>query len=581
MQKKILCVLLGMLGSTAMADPYQLAQSKAEDIRIIIDNATKETWCQPKVHFRFQGGANATEEGMATLFSKLDKVFAKTGCANIETLTWEFLNANQQQVLFGESTKASAWAYNPQRYGQQAPATQETAAAPATQAPVAPPAPPAVKLDYFPFGNFKVGAFTPPTEEERKKLFEGFVTKPNQTGCKIYSKFDLGSQEEYTQFQTENIKCDDKGFLHGIGIIRASRSDGASLMDNTNITFNHGLVFGDPFSKIAPETLAYVKAGRYGSNSQYLFGVGSDEKLKTHYLLGTELGFYHGLGFFSLDRAYVLVDNLEDFKHADKLKLRVDAAINQFSKVLAPTTRSLEINFIDNLPLYFEDSSRSLIYTIAFGRDMEWTSHGHVPVGPWKVKDYSVKNYAFQREARAAEEKAREEERKRQEERARLERLAAEQSVLLDDYEKIEKANISSVDDAQRYLYNNASSGNYRYEKLLSGESIGISTIVHINKQEEHYAYSDWPYPMKIEDVYGILKEGWYAIQGRQSLDFSQLDSEGLPLTVVVNIHKHTYACQEDKCADLQNPLTMMKFLYGVENWDPEEARKIIKQAQE
>lgn len=629
-----------------MAESYQLAQSKAEDIRIIIDGATAETWCQPQVHFRFQGGANATEEGLATLFSKLDKVFAKT-CPKAESLSWEYRDVNEKVQLLGQTTKANAWAYKPERLGTQTAATQssdsdtakaqpantttsttqtetsavstsqvtttqpetavpesttqssaatvqETATASANQnaqgvakeAEAAPAVVPSteVQRDYLPLGNFAVGSFKPPTEEERKKLLADFVTKEDQKGCKLFSQFNFGSQEQYAQFQTEGVLCDEKGFLNGSGVIRVKRTDGASIIDDTNITFNHGLVFAKPFTKISPESLAYVRKGSYGSDSDYLFSVGSDESLHSHYLLGTTLGFHYGLGFFSVEKAYVLVDNLEDFKQANKLKLRIDAAIAHFDQVLPSTEDDFELLFVDDLSKHFENQYGidGKIYKVSLTRKMRWTKNGYVPAGPWVVRDYSVKNYVFEREAQIAREKAREEELKRQAERERRIKRAREQQQLLAVYEEIKQSGLNSVDKAQEYLYKNVRYDSNDYHDFLSGDSASITTIMHIDKVDDKYAVSDWPYEMKISATgKNSFKEGWYVVRGYQKLDFSQTDSDGLPLTMVTPANGGMYACQKEKCTDIQDPLVMMKILHGVSDWSPVEARKIIQEAEE
>lgn len=618
MQKKILCVLLGMLSSTAMAESYQLAQSKAEDIRIIIDGATAETWCQPQVHFRFQGGANATEEGLATLFSKLDQVFDKT-CPKAESLSWEYRDVNQKVQFLGKTTKANAWAYKPERLGiqtvstSQVTATQpESSSGPTTQSSVATAQetatasanqksqaavkgveadsgvvqPIEVQLDYLPLGNFAVGSFKPPTEEERKKLLADFVTKEDQKGCKLFSRFNFGSQEQYAQLQTEGVLCDEKGFLNGSGVIRVKRTDGASIVNDTDMTFNHGLVFEQPFTKIVPESLVYVRKDKYDGD-YYLFSVGSDESLHSHYLLGTTLRFHNGLGFFSLDQAYVLVDNLEDFKQANKLKLRIDAAIAHFAQVLPSTEGEFNLLFVDDLSKHFEKQYDidGKVYGLSLTRQMHWhwKKNLRVPNGPWRKLGHSMKNYVFEREDQIAREKAREEELKRQAERERRIKRAREQQQLLVVYEEIKQRGINSVDKAQEYLYKNVQYGSNDYHDFLNGGSASITTIMHIDKVDDKYAISDWPYEMKVSVAdKNSFKEGWYVVRGSQNLDFSQTDSESLPLTMVIPVNGGMYACQKEKCTDIQDdPLIMMKILHGGTDWSPVEARKIIQEAEE
>lgn len=624
MNKKVLCVVLGVMSATAMASDYRVAYSGKEDLGIFVDNATEATWCQPQLNFRLQGGANTGSGSVEQLFPKIGKLLNSL-CPSAETLTWRYIDQHQQVQMTGKTNKQEGWKYipdqvianeatDPTHATDTVSATEE--AVPATtneNAPVATteatevtnpetlstatvpednaiPAEtssanketastdhvepvPAETRDYLSLEQFKVANWMPPTEQERQELIEPLVIKQNQEGCKMLGRFDFKGQENYIQIKTQGIQCDKKGFLNGEGSIRIDRTDGASILRDSAITLSHGLLFTEAYQHLSPESIVYVK------DKSYIFAVGSDKALNSHYLLGAKIGFYHGLGVFNVDKGYVLVDNIEDFKHADRINTRIKAALAHFDKVIAPTESNFELLFVDDLQqVTNEYNTDGRVYKLSFEKKTKWNGHRTMPVGPWLIRDYTVKNYVFDREARAAEEKARQQAEQHRQEMIAKQEKAREQAYWLEQYENMQTQDFSTPDKIQAYVYKNVSYDSSDYRDLLTGSSQPISSLVHIDKVTDNDAISDWPYQMRITTS-SPIKEGWYLMRGTQELNFDQKDSDGLPLTVVTVSSEGMYACQQDKCADLKDPLVMMRVLYGVGDWSPEHARKIINEA--
>lgn len=605
MQKKLLCILLGMLGSTvAVADSYEVAHSKAGDLRILVDNATQENWCQPQVHFRFQGGASTPDDYIAKLFPKLGGALEQK-CPSIETITWAYHDVNAQIKLTGTSSKTAGWPYQltqsssseqattPQEVATEATTPAETPMAKPTQDAATAPsattpsttaavneAPVSVTKSYIPLDDFKVGDWTPPSAQEREKLAQNLSIKKNQDGCKLLSQFDFNGQEDYIQIKTQELSCDANGFLDGTGVVTINRTDGATILNDTMVSFSHGLPVVDAYRNLSADSLVYVYDNGYGGK-KYLFSAGSDKALNTHYLLETTIGFHRGLGVFQGDTGYVLVDNLEDFKQADKIKVRVDAALEQFDKVIGTEVSRFSLMFIDNLAKGVAGGygTEGKVYKATFGKRTKWSGNRTVPTGPWIVESYSVKNYVFEREREAAAERARQEaEKQRQERMAKRERAMQEQQRL-QQYESLKGLDLTTPDKIQSYVYENVTYDSLAYSQLFAGAQKDFSSIVHVDSADKDGAIVDWPYEIHVSGA-SPLKEGWYWIRGKQVLDSSKEDKDGLPMTNVSVSAEGVYACQQEKCADLQDPLVLMKILHGVTDWTPEQARQIINEAE-
>ena len=71
--------------------------------------------------------------------------------------------------------------------------------------------------------------------------------------------------------------------------------------------------------------------------------------------------------------------------------------------------------------------------------------------------------------------------------------------------------------------------------------------------------------------------KGWFLVKGKARLDGERLDKQQLPLTLITA--SSLLACQEDECADLRDPLTLLRHEIGDPNWTVEGARDVVKQA--
>ncbi|NOL48828.1 hypothetical protein [Pelistega europaea] len=629
MQQKLLCVLLGVLSSAAMADTYQLAHSKAEDLSIIVDNANEQNWCQSQVHFRFQGGPQSTEQGLAQLFPKLGRVFSQK-CGQLTSFSWAYHDANHEMQLFGESSKANGWAYAPQRVGSSGqaavaaqpaasaqPATSDAAAAsvsaaqPATapSQPTAPavaaqpstpaqPATPAVanqpadsamhKHGYFLPAEFAVAGWTPaPLEERKKTLMSNLKTFTDQQGCKMTTVTGFGDQEQYIQFKTGGISCDADGFLDGVGSLSIERSDGAVLANIDRIWFNHGLPFINREPKIGPDGFTYK------NDDYYYFAAGSSPVLKAQYFHVFSLRSLDGFGVFQGENFFALVDGFEDFKKADRIKLQTDVAMNTVNQVLDTKFDEFIIYFVDNLEKGFRTYGLDgKVYQGLFSRKVKWNGNAqqYEVLGPWKLneKSYQTKNFAFER-AKVVDEENR---RKEQEKRIAAQRAAelileskrkqaVKEAENLELYQEIAKKKLSSPDDFQKEYYALGANG-YTFDDLLSGQQMWINSLIKLGKRDDDTLMVEWPYEMDVKfnsaATESAIEPGWYFVKrGSFSIDNTRQDKDGLPMAVL-SFPDATYHCKEEQCEELLDPLTLTRVFIGdyFEKWTPESAQKLI-----
>lgn len=579
-----LLVSAGIVSGQAFAqDAYRLAYSKSDDIEIFIDGATQDSWCKEALDLRIVGGANATLEGFSSLLPKLGGLFAQQ-CPQTNTLTWRFVDQTAKELAQGTSSAAQGWT-----------ATQTVEVASAVEAPLTVEADPvrdqetahaveAVPVRTQPLSNFAVGDWTPPSTEERVELQEKLATRKNQDGCQIYTSFDFGAQDDYINVVTDGIACNADGFLHGAGTLQLMRSDGVAMMRPIDIWMQNGMPFNGPVEQLHPDAISLV------NGNTYWFSLGSNDNLQSHYFLVSKLQGYQGLGIWRVEpELNVLTANSESFKQAGLIEEQIKQAITMFDLLNMSKARSMSIRFADNVEEgLYRHNYNGLLYGINADRKMPYRGEP----GPWQYNMQRASNYLFDREQRLAEQRKQEEQRKqfeleqaqRQQEMNRkmaLRTQAREESQRLDRYEGLSQLNLADPQVMHNAIYENISfEPGYinSYERLLRGSKRDLSTLVEVTGSKDKDAIVSWPYEMRLVDQANLAK-GWYWIQGSQYLDDTQLDKKGLPITRVETNAETIYACKEKQCTDLQDPVVLIRQMYGLSEWDPTEAKKIVEEA--
>ncbi len=586
MYRKLIIALSTIMTSAAWADDaYRVAYSNKEDLGIYADGATESTWCQPHLQLRFQAGPNATEKSLPTLFPKLGAVFQQL-CPTADTLLWTYVGSNQQVLLTGQASKAENWAFQSTQpltssEVEVEKTSVETAVQDATPGAVkaveeenhsvkeAAPSEEMATTSSAGLINFAVGGWQPPTNEQRKALSANFKVLTNQDGCKALSLYDFEGQEDYIRLKTVGIACDSQGFLDGEGVLSLERSDGVVLLSERAVWFKKGVPFTSNVQISGLNRLAYITSPSYGEKL-YFFELGSRPDLNSHYFLVATSRNHRGLEMFDIgNTAYILTDKKEEFKQAEEIKKHVTVA----KELVTPAVNGTELKLVFIDALNNESSlygSEGKLYTTLFYRKEKWSGNSFKPYGEWLARNYGTENFVFERERQAALAKAQEERRQRYEK-------AREARQQLSIYNEVKKANLSSPESVQKYIYHNVRFASYGFNQLFDGRHQELSTLVQVDGVNENRAVVVWPYMMELSLP---LEKGWYWIKGSQYLDFNRLDKSDLPLTIVDVSKEQVYACQQALCADLQDPVVITRVRLGLPDWTVEQAQQWIKVAE-
>lgn len=662
MKKQGLCVALGLVSSVALASDYRVAYSGKEDLSIFADNATEQTWCQPQLTFRLQGGANTKEGSVEQIFPKIGKLLNKL-CPSAEMLSWHYVDQHNKVQATGKTSKQEGWKYAPDvaQVAQSSAQSTEAAAtsveqktsSETTSSDVAPVASSATNLEAAPaasspaatsvesstsnpvvapvasssepttqpastpaevvstttvkdennqqeteaqesapkeeapilLGNFSAANWTPPASVNVQDMLADLEVMSNQDGCKLRSYFQFGMDKAYVNIFTKGLSCNDQGFLEGQGSIWMQRTDGKVLMSETKIAFVDGLPFSVHPGKLSSNDLVMKKKlDSSGDRASYFFSAGSDKKLGAHYLVEGQWSNYYGISVLNTEDVYVLVNNAEDFKHADRINQQLEAALAHTDEAMGDLFAKRTFIVVDDFDkgtIRYSGDLAGKLYEASYTKYEPWNAKK--PKGPWRLTGYTVQNYVFEREKIAARKKEEQEREQRYQEMLAKRKLASEERVRLQQYQELVQSDLSTPDKVQAHIYRNVKYGSYEYRQLLKGGTQAISTFVHVNGMDGQEAVVDWPYEMRLVGATQPFKEGWYWVQGEQFFKRKtqpmRTDKSGLPLTQVEAASKDIYACQQEKCADLQDPLVMMKILYGVSDWSPEKAEQIIKES--
>ena len=624
MKKCVLCLAIASLlaSGSAWAERYRLAFSKAENIEIFVEHASKSNWCSPELDLRVVYGSVPDPSALAGLMPKLGALLDKQ-CAQTTRIKWTSWDSKGVRQGQGTSAKADQWRLaegatataaakpstsasapgeaSPSQVATETPAvpTPKTSApeeanpakpseiSPETAAPAAMEAlphsghTPTPKSDAalapapIDQADFTVNGWKPLTEDETKKKATFLSTMQDQNGCKIVSQFNLGEQAQYVTLKSEGLACGPDGYAAGKGRLVLERSDGARLTRTQELWFSKGL----PFDK---EIESVQLAETDGKNTLW-FALGHDEGTHTYYLLRSHVNNYGGVGIWHLDpRVDAVTEQSATFRQAARIQAAVKQGIASLEQSAMPWASSARLVFAKDFQKgIVQNDYDNLLYSIHANRAYDWRTHRGK--GEWKFNVRSATNYLFQHDERVAREKRYEEQKKERERRFALQQKAIDEGRNLAEYKELVK--ISEQNPKQLLAkivfdvrYQPVDGG--RYARLVAGDKASINRIVRVSGHDDGDAIVDWPYEMRLVGQ-SNLKEKWYVVGGDLSLDPKRRDDQDLPLTLVTPKPTAIVPCAKDGCTDMTDPLAIVRLRLGDPAWTPEAAQALIDKAQQ
>ncbi len=616
----------------AWADSFRLAFSKAENIEIFVEHAAGAPWCSAKPDLRVVYHGAPDPAALERLLPKLGALLGQQ-CPQAEAVTWRSQDGAGKAVAQGSGSKAGQWrpgaatapaapasvaAAPPVAAPAPAPAPASAAApVPAAQVPAAPasaPVPAAGQADvpsgssavaekgaaeqaavqapaarYASLGaaGFEVGGWKPESEADVLAKSPFIRELSDQNGCKIRIGYRLDDEDaKYASLLSSGLSCDAAGRAQGVGGLTLQRSDGAVISRERKVYFLDGYAFNTPVQSAR-------LAGTNGRDAVW-FSLGHDAEDQSYFLLrATVLAWGSGLLPLRVQPELdVLTAQESGFRQAADISRQVDAALHALQTVALPDATGASVRFADSLEGVVSQDRERMMYAIHANRD--WNYRQRQAVGSWKYRLDQGTNYVFAREKRRADE---ERERKRREafqeqqrqqqlaweKRRELETRAREAENQLRQYENlVSEARQGPAGVLKRHFVR---SDRYvplqggAYARLYGGGAVPFRQIVHIDGRDGDEAKADFPYDLRIAGGKDV-KEAWYVVRGQARVDETRLDEDGLALTVVTpDPEGGLRACKEKGCADLAEPLTVMRLLSGQPDWTPEAAQASIDQA--
>ncbi len=604
----------------AWADSFRLAFSKAENIEIFVEHAAGAPWCSAKPDLRVVYHGAPDPAALERLLPKLGALLGQQ-CPQAEAVTWRSQDGAGKAVAQGSgtpATPASVAAAPPVAAPAPAPAPASAAApVPAAQVPAAPasaPVPAAGQADvpsgssavaekgaaeqaavqapaarYASLGaaGFEVGGWKPESEADVLAKSPFIRELSDQNGCKIRIGYRLDDEDaKYASLLSSGLSCDAAGRAQGVGGLTLQRSDGAVISRERKVYFLDGYAFNTPVQSAR-------LAGTNGRDAVW-FSLGHDAEDQSYFLLrATVLAWGSGLLPLRVQPELdVLTAQESGFRQAADISRQVDAALHALQTVALPDATGASVRFADSLEGVVSQDRERMMYAIHANRD--WNYRQRQAVGSWKYRLDQGTNYVFAREKRRADE---ERERKRREafqeqqrqqqlaweKRRELETRAREAENQLRQYENlVSEARQGPAGVLKRHFVR---SDRYvplqggAYARLYGGGAVPFRQIVHIDGRDGDEAKADFPYDLRIAGGKDV-KEAWYVVRGQARVDETRLDEDGLALTVVTpDPEGGLRACKEKGCADLAEPLTVMRLLSGQPDWTPEAAQASIDQA--
>ncbi|WP_159990912.1 hypothetical protein [Pelistega ratti] len=631
MLKKMIVILLSIYGSTTLAQEtsYQVGYSKKEDIKIVAENATKDSWCQSSVHLQFLEGNTTKPDSVPTLFSKLDKLFTALKCPTVETIHWKHLNHQGSLIAKGTTTKANGWQYstattptttntpiaaedtniatedtnidsigntttventlsttisaeivdhtpNKETSSAEIPhqtpttiTTNETTTAINTKENTSPNQhtdPIKQETNLIHTAAFSVGSWTPPTPEQKQHYKTLFTALKDQNGCIVL----MPNTKKTIEQDWKSTTVETTGAIcDSQGYLHGAGTISLIRTDGVALSDKAKLWFqhGLPFSSEIRDIQLDNLNFINTDNNLYFFTYGSNTQDKSHYFIPTELKTYTNFPFFNIQDHFLILTALpmDNFKKVDFIRPQVDTAMQRFIKANPNLNYDFRITFLDDLPTDFS------LYDInprLYSIRIERPLFSKKDT-PWQYNLKTADNYVYQREEQQRRKAFRQKQQLAYQEQERLEKYHSLKTKVIDE-QSLQSMIYQNIRYTVPFLSTN-------YDNLYEEDyDEKFSSIIHITDSKDGHAIISFPYEMHLLDK-GDLAKGWYLLKGHQKIDKTTLDSKGLPITLVTLKEKdHIYPCQEEGCKDMLNPTALIRYTEGIPDWDPVKAKALI-----
>lgn len=598
--RRVIPLSLLALAISAEAAEHRLAYSKAEKVEVFVEHADGQPWCSANLQLRFAfSDAAPDSNAVSRLLPKLGGLIGSQ-CASANQLSWYSSNNAGQRLTSGTASQAGGW----QAQIASAPATQpaEPAAVAAAADPVSVPAPAPAQPSAEPVANatpkaapstptpaaapvaiaepvveqpvatppvsaipastdFAVSGWQPPLQKEALANADFLTEMADQNGCRYRLNIEFKDGVENASAQAKNVSCGPDGYAQGKGQLVIQRSDGV-LLHKFSGHFLSGLA-------LTGDQMPNLPVVGFDDRQNLLLLLLSEPASKVHYLL--RLSRNYG-GSWSANNTLLLAisENRDIFRSEESIRRTVELATTRLDQAAPHIDR---LNFLAMRDLkqgLFQGDRDFWMYEITLDRKYRTRE--------WQYNLQHAENYLFAFERKEAEQQRLaklQREREAQQQRELL-ALQAEQQLRL--YEKLRKET-RKPEELYARLTQDASftpplSGSYT--RMLEGKSVEYRQIVYIKSKTDDGWEIEYPYQavLNTDDSDQDAGEGWFVIKGTASLDEQRLDEQNLPLTLITA--SHVTACEENACADLRDPLKLVRQELGDPNWTPEEANSIV-----
>ncbi len=612
--RSLLTLSLLALAVTAEAASHRLAYSKAENVEVFVDHADGQPWCSPNLQLRFAFTAAASTEAVQRLLPKLGGLIG-TQCANASQLSWHTVDSQGQRLASGSATQAGNWqavvnapapapiaavpaaalatapAASPQAESQASIAVSEPSAPPAAApdtvregaaeaviaatAPAATPAttatpepatvPPTAPVAPAPLSvDFAVSGWQPPLQRDVLAKANFLSEIVDQNGCRFRLAFVLEDGVKNVSATSKAITCGPDGYAQGTGTLTINRRDGALLHQ-----FNGSYLAGLEFSGKAP-SLPIVG---FDERKNLLLLLHSEPASKVHYLLRVGYSSYRNNWNAGSTGLVALTENRELFRDLENIRRTIDLATTRLDQS-APAINDIRFYAIRDLQQGLHEGKRDYwMYEINLGRNYRSKQ--------WEYNPQRAENHLFAFERKEAEQLRQAELRRQAEEQRQRELLGQQAEQQLQLYRQLRRETRKPQELYQR-ISRDASYSPFdggSYARMLKGGASDYSQIVYISGKTEGGWAIDYPYQavLNTEESEQDADKGWFLVKGKAQLDTSRQDDQQLPLTLITANTLQT--CSESECADLRDPLKLLRHEIGDPEWTPEQAKELVKQA--
>ncbi|HWV09484.1 MAG TPA: hypothetical protein VN156_08080, partial [Pseudomonas sp.] len=437
------------------------------------------------------------------------------------------------------------------------------AEAPASSQPVVadtPAAPPVQAAPSTP--DFAVSGWQPPLQRDVLAK-AGFTEIADQNGCRFRLALELADGVENARAQSTNVTCGPDGYAQGSGSLNVTRRDGALLQ-----RFQGSFLTGLPMMGDAP-SLPIVGIDE---RKNLLLLLHSEPASKVHYLL--RLGYaYQGQWNAGSASVIALTENRELFRDLENIRRTLDMATTRLDQTV-PKINHISFYGMRDLEQGLNQGNRDFwLYEISLSRQYRTKQ--------WQYDPQHAQNYLFAFERKEAEQLRQAELQRQREEQRQRELLGQQAEQQLQLYRQLRRDTRKPRELYQRISADASYSllGGGSYARMMQGGTVDYSQIVYITGKTDGGWTIEYPYHavLSTDDSEQDADKGWFLVRGKAQLDSSRLDDQKLPLTLVKA--SALQACSESECADLRDPLTLLRHEIGDPDWTPERAKELIKHA--